>query len=454
MDVLRKILFGGLRSTDTNTKTVLELSFVPRNSQAFVKFYNGDDLNRLTPFNYAEGITLCRRHENTTTATAVSQSTTLLPVLRTARGNYLLWNMTEVRTCNWAEEIGYTLEGRHRRLHDRQLPGRRRHCDAPDPCLPRLRRNRHPAEYIARVEVCKPSLLGDESCKQYPFGNYKPRGLLHEFGESDNFGNKAARAEFALMLGSFDSNLRGGILRKNMSEINDEINPATGLFLGTAGIISGAQQAAAVRLQPEQRQLHRRPAIRAASATAIARPGAIPSAKCWSRACATTPASRSTSPPPAPRTPSSGSPPPTWSDPLTANRTYASGKTRADAVRQEPVPAAQHGDDLQRRSAPSTTTTSTPRSPRSVRHQRVFLHPADRRQGRRQRNPPDRQHRRHQRRPVHRQERHRPVDAERPVPGSPELQGHLPGRGRGVLEPRQQGPHRPRRCRPTPTRTR
>ena len=106
MDVLRKILFGGLRSTDTTTNTVLELSFVARNSH-FVEFYNGTDLNRLTPFNYSDGLTLCRRHQNPTAA-SVSQSSSFLPVVRTARGNYLLWNMTEVRTCNWTEEISYT----------------------------------------------------------------------------------------------------------------------------------------------------------------------------------------------------------------------------------------------------------------------------------------------------------------------------------------------------------
>ena len=108
MDVLRKILFGGLRSKDDADKTVLELSFVPRNSQAFVKFYNGTDLNRLTPFNYGtDGLTLCRRHQNPS-GDSSSQSTSLLPVIRTARGNYLLWNMTEVRTCNWDNEISYT----------------------------------------------------------------------------------------------------------------------------------------------------------------------------------------------------------------------------------------------------------------------------------------------------------------------------------------------------------
>ena len=45
-----------------------------------------------------------------------------------------------------------------------------------------------------------------------------------------------------MLLGSFDSNLDGAILRKNMAEINDEVDQATGQFQylkgGTAGIIA------------------------------------------------------------------------------------------------------------------------------------------------------------------------------------------------------------------------
>ena len=79
IDVLRKVLYGGYRSTDTSTDAVLELSFVARNSQAIAKYYNGADLDRLTPYNsttaMAQGITLCRRPaENTGVSRARSSS--------------------------------------------------------------------------------------------------------------------------------------------------------------------------------------------------------------------------------------------------------------------------------------------------------------------------------------------------------------------------------------------
>ena len=102
IDVLRKVLFGGKRSTDTGTDTTLELSFVPRNTQAIVKYYNGSDLNKLTPFHsanaMAKGVTMCRRPKEDTGVSGINAFT---PIIRAAVGNMILWNMTEVKTCNW-----------------------------------------------------------------------------------------------------------------------------------------------------------------------------------------------------------------------------------------------------------------------------------------------------------------------------------------------------------------
>jgi type IV pilus assembly protein PilY1 len=95
IDVLRKVLYGGYRATDSATDSVLEMSFVPRNSQAIAKYYNGADLARLTPYNsttaVAQGITLCRRPvENT----GITHTNAFTPQIRVAIGNYILWNMT------------------------------------------------------------------------------------------------------------------------------------------------------------------------------------------------------------------------------------------------------------------------------------------------------------------------------------------------------------------------
>jgi type IV pilus assembly protein PilY1 len=116
MDVLRKVLYGGLRSYnggtqadrykngDTASDTTLEQSFVPRNSQAFVKYYNGADVDRVTPFNSSnaknKGITLCRRAAENIGVSHI-QTDSFTPQIRVALGNVALWNMTEVKTCNW-----------------------------------------------------------------------------------------------------------------------------------------------------------------------------------------------------------------------------------------------------------------------------------------------------------------------------------------------------------------
>ena len=252
IDVLRKVLYGGKRSTDSTTDTALELSFVPRNSQAIVKYYNGTDLNLLTPFYSSDatskGITLCRRPaENTGTSHVLTD--TFTPEIRVAIGNVILWNMTEVRTCNWSSEVGYTWQTPTITFlnNNYQTPdgtyGKDVAAHAHLTSVPT--QTGENTSFVARVQACLSTLLGGERCKNYgttasPI--YKPIRLLHEFGESANNNVAAARAEFGLMLGSYDKNLTGGMLRKNISQINDEINSSTGQFVtpaaGGGGIIA------------------------------------------------------------------------------------------------------------------------------------------------------------------------------------------------------------------------
>ena len=50
MDVLRKVLYGGYRSTDTSTDTVLEGAYIPQDAHSWGKEYTGADSNKLTPY--------------------------------------------------------------------------------------------------------------------------------------------------------------------------------------------------------------------------------------------------------------------------------------------------------------------------------------------------------------------------------------------------------------------
>lgn len=231
MDAVRKILYGGLRSTDTGTTisggttttglTVLERAFLPQDAHSFAKYYNGTDIHRLTPFgssqsvtmgqtNNNSGITICNTTEPTN-RNNLSQSDTGAPLIRVARGNYSLWASNERWQCRWnngSNDNNAALSGINAHTsspansgnNNRQLGGR---------------------DFIVRVSVCDPARLGSENCKQY--GNtYKPIGLLQEYGEDE-------RIHFGLMTGSYEKNKSGGVLRKVIGSMNDEIN-ANGTF--------------------------------------------------------------------------------------------------------------------------------------------------------------------------------------------------------------------------------
>jgi Tfp pilus tip-associated adhesin PilY1 len=94
-----------------------------------------------------------------------------------------------------------------------------------------------------RVKVCDPAIGLEPNCKQYPDGNYKPIGILQRHGETlfDTLAGKykTPRMYFGLMTGSYAKSTSGGVLRKKMSNISDEIETnTTGIFKSSVnGII-------------------------------------------------------------------------------------------------------------------------------------------------------------------------------------------------------------------------
>ena len=85
-------------------------------------------------------------------------------------------------------------------------------------------------DYRVRVEVADDGVGVEANCKQYPNGNYKPVGVIQRHGESD-------KIYFGLMSGSYAKNTSGGVLRKPVGSITDEIDPNTGVLTATNGII-------------------------------------------------------------------------------------------------------------------------------------------------------------------------------------------------------------------------
>ncbi len=182
------------------------------------------------------GISFC----NTTRAVGYNgtsqdlDTNTYPPLIRAALGNYSLWAANERWQCQWSEERndqqgGFT--GGFRSNGNRaSQSGIFAAADNPSSALHAPSGGN---EFIARVEACKTGLLGEERCKQYPSLNYKPIGLLQVYGDVNLI-------NFGLMTGTYDKNISGGVLRKNASSFNDEINLAgdgTFKYPATGGIV-------------------------------------------------------------------------------------------------------------------------------------------------------------------------------------------------------------------------
>ena len=238
MDVIRRILYGGLRSTD-GTTTVLERAHLPTDAHAFAKYYNNTDVAGLTPFSGTNEITICNATFKNG-ALQYSHNAAGPPAMLVASGNYSLWNANERWQCYWSETKGAS------NGNDSGVTGLSAASSNPSQATNGLGAGGSglgKGTYTVRVEVCKTGLDGaatdvasftnDENsrCKLYPSGNYKPVGLLQKYGER----NEAA---FGLITGSYTKNISGGVLRKNVSSFTPEVDTDTGVFTGVDGIVS------------------------------------------------------------------------------------------------------------------------------------------------------------------------------------------------------------------------
>lgn len=325
-DAVRKLLYGGTRSTDTATETVLERTPLSTDAHSFAKYYNGSDIAQLTPFsdistlvrattssttrNVATGsqqfaissnaalgnpslgdqIRIIRTTNNNVVmdgyVTAVANNSvtvqvyrvqgnqtnvsdwtltnlstagisfcnltwaaggqqshnlstaTYPPLLRVARGNFELWSANERWQCYWRDERNGTNLADAGRNGNLAFFSSLNASNASPRKLATGSEPRHAlgngsgagasagsnGEYIVRVQACVSGLIGTERCKQYPSGNTKPIGLLQVYGDDD-------RIRFGLMTSSYQRNVSGGVLRKNISSFRDETEEATtGVF--------------------------------------------------------------------------------------------------------------------------------------------------------------------------------------------------------------------------------
>ncbi len=206
MDILRTVLFGGKRSTDTNNQTILERAYIPRDVHAFVKIYKSSDsgvpTENFTPYTNSE-ISLCN----------VAGSENGTPEVRVAREAWPRWASTEVKQCQWGAQ------------------------NSPSTSY-RLTTN----DVYINACVTDKDAANIDRCRLYSTGKSKPVGLLQQYGESGDI-------RFGLISGSYDKNISGGVLRRNISKIagndqssDDEIDLSSGRFTSVEGIIHNINQ--------------------------------------------------------------------------------------------------------------------------------------------------------------------------------------------------------------------
>lgn len=203
IDVVRRVLYGGLRSTDTSGTTVLERAELPKDIHAFSKVYTGADVHHFTPYTVSDlggdSISLC----------SLTPSAGADPLIRVAKGAWPRWSASEVRQCQWNNTASSPTDPGHKMT-----------------------------EAVARVQVCVSGQdASADRCQAYPSGNIKPFGLLQQYGEEGEI-------RFGLLSGSYNENISGGVLRRNVSQLannaspaDDEIDTHTGIFTGNDGII-------------------------------------------------------------------------------------------------------------------------------------------------------------------------------------------------------------------------
>ncbi|XEG70447.1 PilC/PilY family type IV pilus protein [Pseudomonas sp. abacavir_1] len=202
LDVLRKVLYGGYRSTDSATATVLERAFIPNDAHSWGKEYksvarDGYNIADYAPLSVPDSgkyilfANTSRPASGTSTLTGYSSSA--VPKLRViSNTSYRIWNWVSRENPQATNTISSSTSV------------------TPSPDL------------IVRVQACVSGLL-ESNCVQYG-SVYKPTGVLHDYGASN-------KMYFGLMTGTYTNNLRGGVLRKAPASFGDEYTASTGRFL-------------------------------------------------------------------------------------------------------------------------------------------------------------------------------------------------------------------------------
>lgn len=247
-DIVRMVLYGGYRSTDTSTETILERAYLPSDAHSFAKYYAGTDINNLMGAsdlgavqncNGSEacaGVTFCNtsRPADGNHLSHERPSATQPPLLRVVKGNYSLWGSSERYQCltlrndeNYEygsdagsggelQPNGVKTQGKNVDEQSQQVLGLPIQHVSP--------KANQVKDFNVRVRVCGANSAGGvHKCKSYGQSR-KPIGVLQEIGGDGTI-------KFGLMTKGYNTNKSFGVLRKNISSFADEIDPRDGTFI-------------------------------------------------------------------------------------------------------------------------------------------------------------------------------------------------------------------------------
>lgn len=218
-DVLRKVLYGGKRSTDTSSSTVLERSYTPQDSTIWGKEY----------LSYANDGYYINEHSPLAQPTTATASITYRHLF--ANATLFAGDTKYEPSSSLNPPQLFVYKNQTNRLWDLVATERPILTAAPvgAPATTVLGRL---GPYVVRVDTC--ILLSgkyEDWCTGYPKGTpnkYKPTGLLHKYGEGS--ADNPSSLAFGLLSGSYDNNYSGGLLRQNIDDFTREVNQTTGMF--------------------------------------------------------------------------------------------------------------------------------------------------------------------------------------------------------------------------------
>ncbi|WP_133129556.1 pilus assembly protein [Legionella yabuuchiae] len=204
LDALRKVLYGGYRSVDSSTDTILQRTYIPQDGHSWGKEYQSLSVDGYNISDYTP-LTTPSSGSYHLFANTTLRNGTGLPLLRVSLNQpYRIWEWVSI---------------------ERPVADSRALNGSTGPTLSNI------TDYVVRVKVCDSAVGLESNCQPYASGNYKPVGLLQTFGENESM-------YFGLLTGTYTNNLQGGVVRKNISSITDEIDLATGQFTNVSGIIA------------------------------------------------------------------------------------------------------------------------------------------------------------------------------------------------------------------------